>query len=167
MIKRLFRKNKFSEAKIETTTTKIEPTEPQNDEDFIARFDEFVGVKFYSHNGLSGSSHRRELVVSEHPELKDQILSFAQRYPIINLLQGDRNNDGFDLDHWELTFLFDDSRFNRRICGYGVTESTKPYLNEMIFFIPEVLSKEEILRRRMEEEMMLMAFSRLDDKKSE
>ena len=158
MIKRFFKKNKSGEAKIKTAATKIEPAELQNDEEFIAHFNDFIGVKFYSHNGLSDGSHRRELVVSEHPELKEKILSFTERYPIKNLLQGDRDNDGFDLDHWEISFAFENAALNRSICGYGVTECTKPYLREMIFYIPEVLSEAEN-KRRIEEAKLLIEYS--------
>ncbi len=140
---------------VSVSQTDAEPPALPNDEEFLAHFNEFIGVQFYSHNGLSGRGSRRKLVVSEHPELKERILSFVERYPIRDLLQGERNSDGCDLNHWQITFLFEDSGVNRRISGYGTTECTRPYLQEMIFYLPEMLSEEENLRRQIEIERLL------------
>ena len=143
------------EQSLKFAQTYAEPPAPPSDAEFIAHFDAFIGVQFYSHNGLSGRSHKRALVVSEHPEQKERILSFVERYPICDLLQGERNSEGCDLNHWQITFLFEDSRLNRRIFGYGTTECTRPYLQEMIFYLPEVLSKEEALKREAEIERLM------------
>ena len=143
------------EQSISISQSDAESPAPPSDAEFIAHFDAFIGVQFYSHNGLSGRSHKRALVVSEHPEQKERILSFVERYPICDLLQGERNSEGCDLNHWQITFLFEDSRLNRRIFGYGITECTRPYLQEMIFYLPEVLSKEEALKRKAERERLM------------
>ena len=64
----------------------------------------------------------RDKAVSLIEPVAKQGEAYAQR--IENLLYGDINSSGCDMDHWEIRFIFEDRNLNRRICGYGVTESS-------------------------------------------
>ena len=39
---------------------------------------------------------------------------------------------GSDMDHWEIRFIFEDRNLNRCICGYGITETSAPYLHTLV-----------------------------------
>lgn len=115
-----------------------EPAEPLPDEDFIRRIDEFVCLQYTTWNDYSGRSSKQELIAAECPELKERVLNFLQEHPVENLLYGERYADGHDMSHWELKFIFEDSRLNRCIAGYGITESTAPYRHGIFCHIPEI-----------------------------
>ena len=130
----------------------LEPTVPVSDEVFILRIGEFSCVQCKTFNGLSGKSYVCQLISSENPKCKEQVLSFLKNHPIENLLHGDINSSGFVMDHWEIRFIFEDRNLNRRICGYGVTELSAPYLHTLVpiirnqtseFMLPYELSKVE------------------------
>lgn len=113
----------------------LEPVVSVSDEVFISRIGEFSCVQYKAFNGLSGKSYACQLISSETPNGKERILSFLKDHPIENLLHGDINSSGFDMDHWEIRFVFEDRNLNRRICGYGVTESSAPYLHTLVSMI--------------------------------
>ena len=113
----------------------LEPIIPVSDEVFISRIDEFSCVQYKAFNGLSGKSYACQLISSETPKGKERILSFLKDHPIENLLYGDISSSGCDMDHWEIRFIFEDRNINRRICGYGVTESSAPYLHTLVSMI--------------------------------
>lgn len=130
----------------------LEPIVPVFDEVFISRIDDFSCIQYKAFNGLSGKNYACQLISSENPKCKEQILSFLKDHPIENLLHGDINSSGFDMDHWEIRFIFEDCNLNRRICGYGVTELSAPYLHTLVsiirnqtneFMLPYELSKGE------------------------
>jgi len=146
--------NKFSYQNNIALSHKIKPVEPQNNEDFIANLNKFTEITYYSRNYYSGSLYINKLVASEHPELKEKILSFLEQYPIINLLQGNRDCAGCDMNHWEIAFRFEDSSLDKSIFGYGITECTAPYLTKMISFIPPVLSEREQIEMRIKREKL-------------
>jgi len=110
----------------------FEPIVPVSDEVFISRIDEFSCVQYKAFNGLSGQSYAWQLLSSENPECKEQVLSFLKDHPIENLLHGDINCNGFDMDQWEIRFIFEDRNLNRRICGYGTTKTSVPYLHSLV-----------------------------------
>ena len=110
----------------------LEPAVPVSDEVFISRIDEFSCIQYKAFNGLSGKSYACQLISCETPKGKERILSFLKDHPIENLLYGDINSSGCDMDHWEIRFIFEDRNINRRICGYGVTESFAPYLHTLV-----------------------------------
>lgn len=102
-------------------------TTPSSNEEFISRINEFICLQYKSFNGLSGH-YACQVVAEDDPIRKEQILTFLKEHPIENLLNGNLYSDDYDLDHWELRFIFDDKRLNRCIHGYGDTESSAPYL---------------------------------------
>ena len=110
----------------------LEPIVPVCDEVFISRIDEFSCVQYKAFNGLSGKSYACQLISSEKPKCKEQVLAFLKNHPIENLLHGDINSSGFDMDHWEIRFIFEDRNLNRRICGYGTTKTSAPYLHTLV-----------------------------------
>ena len=110
----------------------LEPVIPVSDEVFISHIDEFSCIQYKAFNGLSGKSYACQLISSEKPNGKERILSFLKDHPIENLLYGDIHSSGCDMDHWEIRFIFEDRNINRRICGYGVTESSAPYLHTLV-----------------------------------
>lgn len=113
----------------------LEPVIPVSDEVFISRIDEFSCIQYKAFNDLSGKSYACQLISSETPKGKERILSFLKDHPIENLLHGDISSSGCDMDHWEIRFIFEDRNINRRICGYGVTESSAPYLHTLVSII--------------------------------
>lgn len=139
--KTIEKNNLSKKQRINTSMPEPKACVSQNDDEFIAHFHEFLIVEYYAFNGLTDEQQKRKLIASKAPEIKEQILSFVEHYPIINLLQGDRYSDGYDLDHWEITFIFEDSRLNRCISGYGTTDCTCPYLIEMVNYLPESLNE--------------------------
>ena len=124
----------------------LEPAVPVSDEVFISRIDEFSCVQYKAFNGLSGKSYACQLISSENPKCKEQVLSFLKNHPIENLLRGDINSSGFDMDHWEIRFVFEDRNLNRRICGYGVTELSAPYLHTLVPIIRNQTNEFDITR---------------------
>lgn len=124
----------------------LEPFVPVSDEVFISRIDEFSCVQYKAFNGLSGKSYACQLISSENPKCKEQVLSFLKNHPIENLLRGDINSSGFDMDHWEIRFVFEDRNLNRRICGYGVTELSAPYLHTLVPIIRNQTNEFDITR---------------------
>lgn len=129
----------------------VQPDVPLNDEAFISRIDEFIGIQYTSLNGLTGKRIDRELVAEKNPELKSKILSFLQEHPIEQLLYGKRDRiDVLDSDHWELRFIFADPGLNRRVSGYGYTEDTRPFLHRLVSYLPD-LQAAETWQRAVEE----------------
>ena len=124
----------------------LEPVIPVSDEVFISRIDEFSCIQYKAFNGLSGKSYACQLISSETPKGKERILSFLKNHPIENLLYGDINSSGCDMDHWEIRFIFEDRNLNRRICGYGVTELSAPYLHTLVSIIRDKTNKNDITR---------------------
>ena len=110
----------------------FEPIVPASDEEFASRISEFTCIQYTKFNGLSGESHAYQLIASEKPERKEQVLSFLKDHPIENLLHGDIIGTGCDMNHWEIRFIFEDRNLNRRICGYGITETSAPYVLDLI-----------------------------------
>ena len=110
----------------------LEPVVSVSDEVFISCVGEFSCVQYKSFNGLSGKSYSCQLISNENPKCKEQILSFLKEHPIDNLLHGDINSNGCDMDHWEIRFIFEDRNLNRCICGYGITETSAPYLYTLV-----------------------------------
>ena len=111
------------------------PVVPVSDEVFISRIDEFTCIQYRAFNGLSGWSCQYQLISSEFPQLKERVLSFLKDHPIENLLYGDIDCDGCDMNHWEIRFIFEDRNLNRRIRGYGFTEVSSPYLIHLVSLI--------------------------------
>lgn len=124
----------------------LEPAVPVSDEVFISRIDEFSCIQYKAFNGLSGKSYSCQLISSEKPKCKEQVLSFLKDHPIENLLHGDINSSGFDMDHWEIRFIFEDHNLNRRIYGYGVTELSAPYLHTLVSIIRNQTNEFDITR---------------------
>ena len=111
----------------------LEPVTPLSNEEFISRIDEFICIQYEAHNGLSGRSDACQLIEEDDPESKERVLSFLKEHPIEKLLYGDIwEKDVFDMTHWEIRFIFADRNLNRRICGYGLTETSYPYLHGLV-----------------------------------
>ena len=79
-----------------------------------------------------------ELVAADHPEKKEQVLAFLQEHPIADLLHGDRYEQAKDMSNWKISFIFDDTRLNRTILGYGHTKLTNPYLKMIYSNLTEI-----------------------------
>lgn len=112
-----------------------EPKEPVDNNIFISQIDEFVCFQYKSFNGLSGRGKSCQIVSDVDSELKDYMLGFLKKHPIEGLLYGNVNCDGYDMDHWEMCFIFENQNLNRRITGYGITEDSAPFLCEMIPYL--------------------------------
>lgn len=110
----------------------FEPIVPSSDEEFVYRISEFTCIQYTTFNGLSGGSYACQLIAGENPERKGQVLSFLKDHPIENLLHGDIIGSGCDMNHWEIRFIFEDRNLNKRICGYGITETSAPYVLDLI-----------------------------------
>lgn len=140
------KKAQYIEAESSSLMCFLKPIIPVSDEVFISRIDEFSCVQYKAFNGLSGKNYTCQLISSEKPECKEQVLSFLKDHPIENLLYGDINSSSCDMDHWEMRFIFEDRNLNRRICGYGVTESSAPYLHTLVSIIRDTTNKNDITR---------------------
>ena len=138
-------------------TPYTEPVNPVPDAIFAERIGEFTCLQFWSCNDHSGGITMRELVASQHPEKKAQVLAFLQEHPITELLNGERDDGSHDSNRWKIRFIFEESYLNRTICGYGRTELTAPYLFQMCKQLPEILSKDE-----QEEERLLKIRAKID-----
>ena len=79
-----------------------------------------------------------ELIASDHPEKKAAVIEFLKRHPINDLMTYERNSEIMDSFDWQINFIFEDQRLNRRIRGYGITEGTSPYLSEMLRYVPNI-----------------------------
>ena len=124
--------------------------DPLPEDVFLAQLSEFTCVQYRRCNDLTGKVTLWELVAQREPEKKAQLLTFLESNPLKQLLEADRIGSGFDLDRWELRFLFEDKRLNRAITGYGRTEAAAPYLQQLVAFLPRILSQEEQAYRAMQ-----------------
>lgn len=140
----------FKESYTEFYTKSYTESPQQPEEEFIRRIGEFTCLQFYSRNDRTGADHKQELIATEHPEKKAKILEFLKEHPIEELLHGQRHANAHDVNRWEFRFIFEDTRLNRTISGYGHTELTAPYLSEMCRYIPRILSEEEKFRQMVE-----------------
>ena len=132
-----------------------EPAAPGPEEAFIQSIGSFCCVQYWRRNDMTGGTQMRELIAAEMPRERDLVLSFLAANPIRPLLNGDLCAKGHDMDRWELRFLFEDPTLNRRICGYGVTELTAPFVLELARLIPEVLTEEERWEREFQKRRFL------------
>ena len=121
----------------------VESATPSPNEEFISRINECICIQYKSLNGLSGRGYACQVIIEDDLARKEQIVTFLKEHPIENLLNGNLNSDGFDLDHWELHFIFADKSLNRCIRGYGVTEISAPYLRGLLPLIRN--NKDELL----------------------
>lgn len=112
-----------------------EPISPVDDGEFLSRIDEFICFQFKRFNGLSGRGHNYQFLASDSPELKEFVLHFIAEHPIENLLCGNVNCNGHDMDHWEIRIIFEDQNLNRCIRGYGTTEVSAPFLCELVPYL--------------------------------
>lgn len=114
-----------------------EAKKPLPDEEFLSRIGEFNAIQYKAFNGLSGKCCTYQLIASANPELKERVIAFLADHSVGDLLYGDINSDGFDMDYWEFRFIFDDVNMNRRICGYGVTDASAPFLYNLVSILRE------------------------------
>lgn len=112
-----------------------EPQTPVEDREFISRIDEFVCFQYKSFNGLSGRGKSFQLFASESPELKEYVLKFLANHSIEELLYGNINCNGCDMDDWEICIIFEDENLNRCIRGYGTTDVSAPFLRELVPYL--------------------------------
>lgn len=112
-----------------------EPTSPVDDREFISRIDEFICFQYKSFNGLSGRGKSFEFFASESPELKEYVLKFLANHPIEELLYGNINCNGHDMDDWQIRIIFEDENLNRCIRGYGTTNVSAPFLRELVPYL--------------------------------
>lgn len=124
-----------------------EPSSPVSDYDFANALNDVICIQYWSCNDYSGSIRMRELIISERPDLKDKVLLFLEEHPIITLLESNCHGYGHDSNRWKFRFIFNNTSFNRCICGYGITEITAPYLLKFSNLLPEILSEEERAER--------------------
>ena len=132
------------------------PIVPMSDEEFVSRISEFTCIQYTSLNGLSGGSCAYQLIASESPERKEQLLSFLKEHPIENLLHGDIIGDGCDFDDWNIRFIFEDRNLNRCIRGYGITETSAPYLSIIRATLIYMPNDEQLFRDKVSKYDLLM-----------
>ncbi len=106
---------------------------------FITNIDKLNCIKYNSFNGLSGG--RIDYQFNIEKDNKWLIVSFLREHPIDKLINGVRDSMAHDLDHWEISFIFENSSLNQSIKGYGITEDSSPYVTEFIY----MLQKNQIL----------------------
>ena len=127
------------------------PPIPASDEQFLKSINEFICLQYsYRNTYYLSKSSMRELICSEKPELKEKFLRFLEKHPLKILLDGDKYSMADDCDTWEIRFIFDDTNFNRSICGYGRTELTAPYLREILADTCEILCSSETFEHQMQ-----------------
>lgn len=112
---------------------------------FISHIDELICIKYSSFNGLSGGSRNYQLDMKNDSEKenKEWLVSFLNKYPIDKLIKENRICEIHDLDHWEISFVFENSSLNRSIRGYGITENSSPYMTEFVNMLRKNQNPEE------------------------
>ena len=118
--------------------TYVDPIDPLPDSLFVERIDEFICIQYWSRGVYMDNVYMSELIASAHPEKKAAVIEFLKRHPISDLMTCERNSEIMDSFDWQINFIFEDQRLNRRIRGYGITEGTSPYLSEMLRYVPNI-----------------------------
>lgn len=113
----------------------VEPQTLGEDTEFISRIDEIVCFQYKSFNELSGKERSYQFIAYEAPELKEYLLKFFKEHPIEELLYGDIDCNGCDMDHWEIRLIFEDQKLNHRIRGYGIANASAPFLCDLIPYL--------------------------------
>ncbi len=142
-----------------------EPSYPVPDYYFANALNDVICIQYWSCNDFSGSIHMGELILSERPDLKDKVLLFLEEHPIITLLESNRHEYAHDRNRWKFRFIFNNTNFNRCICGYGITEISAPYLLELAHLLPEILSEEECAQRDFRKKLFLAQIEQMNQDK--